>query len=256
MSLYITATPIGNLEDITCRALRILQEADIIACENIPRTRALLTHFSIKGKRLIEYSPANEKNSAKGIVALLQTGQSVALVSDAGTPCISDPGLALVQAAVEAGIRVIPIPGVSALTALASSSGMGGEALVFLGFLPKKEGQALRLLQRFAAKDVVIILYESGRRVKKLLEMLKSCPVSADVTLGKELTKIHESFLRGTPQELLTLVEETEKGEFALAVRFSAPFEAPQKEQPFSKKEKRQLKLKKRIDSGEVSYGS
>ncbi|MGL5721675.1 MAG: 16S rRNA (cytidine(1402)-2'-O)-methyltransferase [Brevinema sp.] len=255
MSLYIIATPIGNLEDITLRAIRLLKEVDFIACENIPRTRALLSHLEIKNKRLLEYSPANEKNSAEGIVKLLLSGLNGALVSDAGTPCISDPGLALVSTAVAFGITVSPIPGASALTALSCVSGLSGEALIFLGFLPKKEGQALQIITRYASKSTVLVIYESGRRVKKLLNLLKSCGVYADVTLGKELTKIHEGFLRGGIEEVASQLEDEEKGEYVLAVRFHDNVGMPEKEQGFSKKEKRRLKLQKRIDTGEVSYG-
>lgn len=244
--LYVVATPIGNLEDITFRAVKTLKTVSCIACENISRTRILLAHFDIKGKKLIECSPANEKNSAKGILGLLESGNDIALVSDAGTPCISDPGVAVVSLAAENGCKIIPIPGVSALTTLLSVSGMGGEAYIFLGFLPKKEGAILKILQKYASIDAVLVIYESGRRIKKLLNLLKSVNTNADVTVGKELTKLYETLYRGNVAELEEVFQDEEKGEFVLALRFQNTFVLPAKEQPFSKKEKRREKLEER----------
>ncbi len=192
MSLYVVGTPIGNLDDITVRAVRTLNEADVIACENIDRTRILLSRLGIPSKRLIECSPAGEKNSALGIIKLLEEGKSVALVSDAGTPCVSDPGVVAVRAVSDAGYEVVPIPGVSALTAILSVAGIGGENVVFTGFLPKKDSQLIKTLSRFADKNNVIVVFLPCRRVKKFLKTLKNLNVSADIVVGRELTKSFE----------------------------------------------------------------
>ncbi|MGL4676178.1 MAG: 16S rRNA (cytidine(1402)-2'-O)-methyltransferase [Brevinema sp.] len=241
MSLYIVGTPIGNLEDITLRAIKTLSQVSVIACENIPRTKILLSHLEILNKKLIEYSPANEKNSAQGILNLLEQGQEVALVSDAGTPSVSDPGVLVVKLAHERGIPVIPIPGVSALTTILSIAGIGGDNVVFTGFLSKKEGQLIKTLQRFADKDNVLVIFLPCRRVKRFLKTLKDLTISADIMLGRELTKSYESFYRGSIEDI-DLPEEECRGEFVAVIKFHQSFLLPQAELAFSKKEKRRLK--------------
>ncbi|MGL5956746.1 MAG: 16S rRNA (cytidine(1402)-2'-O)-methyltransferase [Brevinema sp.] len=241
MSLYIVGTPIGNLEDITLRAIKTLNQVSVIACENIPRTKILLSHLGILNKKLIEYSPANEKNSAQGIINLLEQGQDVALVSDAGTPCVSDPGVLVVKFAGELGFPVIPIPGVSALTTILSVAGIGGDNVVFTGFLSKKEGQLIKTLQHFADKNNVLVIFLSCRRVKKFLKTLKDLSISADIMLGRELTKSYESFYRGS-LEKIEIPEQECRGEFVAVIKFHQSFSLPQVEQGFSKKEKRRLK--------------
>lgn len=215
-TLYVVATPIGNLEDITPRALETLKSVDVIACENRNRHVKLLNRYEIKN-RTIEYSPSNEVNSAKGIVKMLEEGKNIALVSDAGTPGLSDPGRVLLEFAHNAGIKVVPIPGVSALTALISVSGFSSKRLVFLGFLPKKDGKATKEISIFKDIECVIVLFCSQYRIKKLLNIVNNVFGNSDIIIGREITKINEELLRGTAAELLQ-TNFTEKGEFCLAI--------------------------------------
>ncbi|MGL4366869.1 MAG: 16S rRNA (cytidine(1402)-2'-O)-methyltransferase [Brevinemataceae bacterium] len=241
--LFIVGTPIGNLEDITLRAVRTLKEVSVIACENILRTRALLSHLEIHHKRIIEYSPANERNSAKGILNFLNQGLDVALVSDAGTPGISDPGMLAVQQAALNGIPIIPIPGVSALTTILSVAGIGSENIVFTGFLSKKEGQILKILRNAAKDDNLIVIFVSCHRIKKFLKMLKDLEISADIVVGKELTKTYEHIFRGNIDEIEAQIQESEKGEFVIAVKFHSDLPEKQLTITASKKEKRKRKI-------------
>jgi 16S rRNA (cytidine1402-2'-O)-methyltransferase len=251
--LFVIGTPIGNLEDITLRAIKTLNEVSIIACENIPRTRILLSHLDIRHKKLIECSPSNEQNSALGIISLLEQGESVALVSDAGTPSVSDPGVRVVKSVSEAGFNVIPIPGVSALTTILSVAGIGGENVVFTGFLSKKEGQITKTLQEFAHKNNVLVVFVSCHRIKKFLKILKELSISADICLGKELTKSYEKIYRGSAEEIDTLLLEQEvKGEFVIVIRFLEEIPCLDKESSFSKKEKRKQKQLKKILENET----
>ena len=246
--LYVIGTPIGNLEDITLRAIRTLKEVPVIACENIPRTKILLNHLGIQNKKLIECSPANEKNSALGIMKMLLQDQDVALVSDAGTPCVSDPGVVVVKTIAENGLRVTPIPGVSALTTILSAAGIGGENVVFTGFISKKEGQFIKTLQQFAHKNNVIVIFVSCHRVKKFLQILKDLQLSADTILGKELTKTYEKIYRGSVEEIdAALTEEACKGEFVAVLRIYEDFITPDKNAVVSKKEKRKIKQQLQI---------
>lgn len=240
--LFVVGTPIGNLEDITLRAIRTLQEVPIIACENIPRTRTLLSYLGIKNKKLLECSPANEVNSAKGIINFLQQGQNIALVSDAGSPCISDPGLKVVHEASVAGYEVVPIPGPSALSTMLSVAGISGDIIIFLGFLSKKEAQIQKILVQYAKKNTIIVIFISCHRIKKFLKMLKDLQISAEISLGKELTKIYEHIYRGSPEEIEAQLSEKEKGEFVAVMKFDGEIILPETVQPFSKKEKRKLK--------------
>ncbi|MGL4394171.1 MAG: 16S rRNA (cytidine(1402)-2'-O)-methyltransferase [Brevinema sp.] len=243
--LYVIGTPIGNLEDITYRAVRTLNEVPIIACENALRTRKLLTHFEIQKKKIIECSPANERNSAKGIAQFLEQGMDVALVSDAGTPSVSDPGMFVVKTVSELGFEVIPIPGVSALTTIISVAGIGGENIVFTGFLSKKEGQIKKTLLQFADKNNVLVVFVSCHRIKKFLKTIKDLDESADIIVGKELTKTFETVYRGSVAEIEARLKEEEKGEFVVVVKFSNPLslEDLPTNQIKSKKEKRKQKL-------------
>jgi 16S rRNA (cytidine1402-2'-O)-methyltransferase len=214
--LYIVATPIGNLEDITIRALETLKAVDIIACENRARHLKLLNRYEIK-KRIIEYSPANEKNSAAGIVKLINEGNDIALVSDAGTPSISDPGRILVETAVKAGIEIFPIPGVSALTAILSVSGFGANRIFFLGFMPKKEGKITKELSLVKDIDGTIVFFISQYNIKKTLSLVNNIYPNSEIIIGREMTKLNEEFLRGKPRELMDL-DFPEKGEFTVAI--------------------------------------
>ncbi|MGL4388353.1 MAG: 16S rRNA (cytidine(1402)-2'-O)-methyltransferase [Brevinema sp.] len=243
--LYVVGTPIGNLEDITYRAVRILGEVPIIACENTSRTRKLLTHFEIQKKKIIECSPANERNSAKGIGQFLAQGVDVALVSDAGTPSISDPGMFAVKTVAELGFEVIAVPGVSALTTIISVAGIGGENIIFTGFLSKKEGQIQKTLIQFADKNNVLVVFVSCHRIKKFLKTLKDLDDSADIIVGKELTKSFETIYRGSISDIEGQLKEEEKGEFVVVIKFLNPLSLEKIPIKIvkSKKEKRKQKL-------------
>jgi len=241
-TLYIVGTPIGNLEDITLRAIRTLKETPIIACENIPRTRILLTYLGIKPKKIIECSPANEKNSANGITKYLVEGLDVSLVSDAGTPSVSDPGMLLVQIVAREGFNIIPIPGVSALSTILSVAGIGGENIIFTGFLSKKEGQILKVFRQFANKNNVFVVFVSCHRINKFIKMLKDLGIYADISLGKELTKKYEHIYRGSAEDIESQLLEKEKGEFVICIKFYEAIPEEQHTYSFSKKEKRRLK--------------
>ncbi len=200
-TLYIVATPIGNLEDITLRALNTLKAVDLIACEDTRQTLKLLRHYSILDKALLTYHSFNERTATERIIAELLQGKSVALVSDAGTPSISDPGFFLVRAAYERGLRVVPVPGISALTAAVSVSPIPIRYFHFEGFLPQKKGRHTRL-KHLASLGSTIIFYESPHRILKLLDELQEYFGNPTVMIARELTKLHEEILLGSPAEL------------------------------------------------------
>lgn len=200
-TLFVVATPIGNLEDFTFRAVRILREASVIACEDTRHTRVLLDHYEIS-RPLVSYHEHNEAERTRELVDRLQAGDTVALVSDAGTPLISDPGYRLVSAAVEAGIPVVPVPGVSAAITALSASGLPTDAFSFIGFFPPKQTQRLRLLEEHKAAAATLILYEAPHRILQTLEDIEQALGDRRVVIARELTKMHEEFLRGTPAEL------------------------------------------------------
>ncbi len=216
-TLFVVATPIGNLADITLRALEVLKAADVIACENRERHLKLLNHYGIH-KRLIEYSPANERNSANGIVKLLQSGQSVALVTDAGVPGVSDPGRFAVEEARKNGMAVVPVPGPSALTTLLSVCGFSGGTVVFAGFLSKSEGKIRKELYKYKELDCTLVLYVSSHQIRKVLGQIQQIFGNAEILMGREMTKANEEFRTGTAERLLEGPLE-ERGEFTLAVR-------------------------------------
>ena len=219
MNLYMVATPIGNLEDITYRAVRILGEVDVIACEDTRHTSLLLSHYSIH-KRLIACHAHNEKESAKGILGLLDSGLNVAYCSDAGTPGVSDPGARLVEYIRQDGRHnVIPIPGASACISLVSAAGNIGKAFTFEGFLSPKQGRRKdRLAALFASGDAFVI-YESPFRVVKTLKDIVDAGRSR-LVIGRELTKAHEEIITGSAEEMLSEFSSREsiKGEFAIIV--------------------------------------
>ncbi|ADU96278.1 16S rRNA (cytidine(1402)-2'-O)-methyltransferase [Thermovibrio ammonificans] len=216
--LYVVATPIGNLKDITLRALEVLKGCDFIACEDTRQTRKLLKHYGIEGKELLSYHEHNEEQAAKEIVERLKGGESCALVSDAGTPCISDPGYRVVKLAREEGIEVTPVPGPSAVTAALSASGLPTDRFLFVGFLPRKEGQLKEALKEAVELPYTVVAYESPHRLEKTLTLLSELYPDATVALFKEITKVNEAFLKGTPEELLKELRERGmvKGEFVL----------------------------------------
>ena len=226
-NLYIVATPIGNLDDITMRAIKTLREADVIACEDTRHTQMLLNHLEITGKRLIACHAHNEAASSQGIVGLLSQGLDVAYCSDAGTPGVSDPGSRLVRAVREAGFTVVPIPGASASVTLISASGLSGKTFTFEGFLSPKSGRRKTRLKELLAREEAFIIYESPFRILKTLSEIKELDDSRRIVLGREMTKAFEQFLYGTASEIISQLKVV-KGEFAFVVL------PPEKESPES----------------------
>lgn len=217
--LYIVATPIGNLADITYRAVDVLQEADIIACEDTRRTGRLLSHYGLK-KRLVSLRAENQEAGAGRIVSLLDSGSRVAYLTDAGTPGLSDPGAVLVGVVRRAGHEIVPIPGPSALTALVSVSAFAGKTIVFEGFLSPKPGKRRKRLEELLEGGATFALYESPHRIAKLLGDLKELAPERKALLGREMTKLHEEYVEGTCEALYRRLTEgmSLKGEFALLV--------------------------------------
>ncbi len=217
--LRLVATPIGNLEDITYRAVRVLREADLIACEDTRQTRKLLDHYGIQ-KPTISYHEHNEATRAGELVARLAGGASVALVSDAGMPLVSDPGYRVVRAAIDAGIQVEPVPGASAALAALAASGLATDAFSFGGFLPHKPGQRLKLLESLADEQATAIFYEAPHRILESLEAIAQALGPRPVVVARELTKIHEEFLRGTAEEVRAQLaaRDAVKGEITLLI--------------------------------------
>lgn len=217
-TLYIVATPIGNLEDITLRALRILKEVDLIAAEDTRRTRKLLTHYGIQ-KPLTSYHEHTGKTKSTQLIHRLREGCRMALLSDAGTPLLSDPGFRLVQAVIGEGIPVIPIPGPSALTAVLSASGLPTDSFIFEGFLPAKKNARRGKLASLREEERTLVFYEAPHRVREsLLDLLKILGDRA-VVLGREVTKIHEEFLRGPVSQVIIEAKRREwRGEITLVV--------------------------------------
>ncbi len=201
-TLYLVATPIGNLEDITLRALRVLRDCDVIAAEDTRHTARLLNHFGI-AKPLLSCFKFNEARRAQDILERLRRGETVALVSDAGSPGISDPGERIVRAVVAAGLRVEPVPGPCALVAALTASGLPTDEFHFVGFLPRKSGQRRARLQTLSQIPGTLILYESPYRIERLLTELSQLMPDRQIALARELTKKFEEFLRGSAAELL-----------------------------------------------------
>jgi len=217
--LYIVGTPIGNLEDITLRALRILKESDVIACEDTRTTKKLLSRYGID-KPLLSYHEHNETTRAEEIAALLAEGKNVALVTDAGTPCISDPGYRAVRLASERGMEVLPIPGPSAAVAALSVSGLPTSGFVFLGFPPRTQKALTDFLTRVKDYPETLVFYESPNRVGKTLRAMLDTLGDRNVSLGREITKLYEETLRGKISQVLKRIEEkgSVKGEVTLVV--------------------------------------
>ncbi len=220
--LYLVATPIGNLEDITLRALRVLGEADLVACEDTRQTQKLLRHYGLR-KRLVSYHEHNEMLRAPELVLELEQGACVALVSDAGMPGLSDPGYRLVTLCIRHGIPVVPVPGPSALVAALAASGLPVDEFVFVGFLPARAGERRRRLQELAREPRTLVLYEAPHRicetVADALELLGDRPA----VLAREVTKLHEEFLRGWLSELRSRLKgKPPKGEITLLIGAAA----------------------------------
>lgn len=200
------STPIGNLSDITLRAIDVLRIADTIACEDTRHTEKLLRHLEIR-KPLFHYDEHNHERASRQIVQKLQNGEKIVLVSDAGTPAISDPGARLVHEAVKANIKITPVPGASSVTSALSVSGFPADQFVFLGFLPRKEGKAKRLLREALGLGRTTVLLESPHRVAKTLNWIASLDPDAEVVVSREMTKIHEEHKRGPLNQVRKALE-------------------------------------------------
>ncbi len=219
-ALYIVPTPIGNLEDITLRALKVLNEVDIIACEDTRNTGKLLKQLNIEKKKLISYHNFNEKQKSDELLAFIQNGKAVALVSDAGTPLISDPGYRIVNRAIELRVKIIPLPGPSAFLTALTVSGFDINEFVFFGFPPQKKGRA-KFIEKIANYNNTIVLYESPHKIIKLLDDLSNfIDNNRNICICRELTKIHEEFIRGNIKECKEyLLNKTSiKGEFVIII--------------------------------------
>lgn len=216
--LYIVATPIGNLEDITLRAIRTLKEADVIAAEDTRHTQVLLKHFAINTP-LTSFHEHNERAKTAQLVTRLERGESIALVSDAGTPAISDPGYRLVVAAIGAGIRVIPIAGPSALIAALSAAGLPTDGFDFRGFLPARKQERRSKLQELRDGRYTMVFYETPHRLQESLDDVREILGDRRMVLAREVTKLHEEFLRGRISEVIGEVSRREiRGEMTLVI--------------------------------------
>ena len=217
-TLYLVATPIGNLEDITLRALRVLKECDAVAAEDTRHSGQLLKHFGIS-KPLLSYFQFNEAKRSEEIIERLRSGEKIALVTDAGSPGISDPGERVVRAAIGAGFRVESVPGACALVSALTASGLATDEFHFIGFLPHKSGQRKTRLESLKSIPGTLIFYESPFRIEKLLGELDEVFPESEVVLARELTKRFEEFLRGKPAVLLEIAAKRSlKGEFVVLV--------------------------------------
>jgi 16S rRNA (cytidine1402-2'-O)-methyltransferase len=221
--LYLVATPIGNLEDITLRALRILREADQIAAEDTRHTQKLLSHYEIS-RPLVSYHEHNEMTRAPELLIALEQGAKIALVSDAGMPLVSDPGHRLVTLCVRHQIPVVPIPGPSALLAALSASGLPNEEFLFVGFLPARTGERQRALERLRIEDRTIIFYEAPHRIAECVADAREILGDRPACLAREVTKLHEEFRRGKLSELAASLEERPaRGEITLLIGAAEP---------------------------------
>jgi len=226
-TLYIVATPIGNLEDMTFRAIRILKEVDLIAAEDTRHSRKLLNHYGIP-TRMTPYHDHNEQLKTDYLLEQLLVGQNIAIITDAGTPCIADPGYRIAKAAAEKGIRTVPVPGASAIATALSASGLPSDRFAFEGFLPPKQGKRKTRLLELKDDNRVIIFYEAPHRLAATLSDMAETLGIRKVVIARELTKIHEEFRRGTPCELLEHFEKQPvKGEIVILISPSAEPLAP-----------------------------
>jgi 16S rRNA (cytidine1402-2'-O)-methyltransferase len=218
-TLYLVATPIGNLEDITLRALRVLREADIIACEDTRTTKVLLDKYEIAGKQLISYYSHNEFKRVPQLIEALEEGRSVAVVTDAGTPGISDPASAIVRAAIEKNIPVVPIPGATAAISALIASGLSTRRFAFEGFIPQKKGRKT-FLESLKNEERTIIIYESPHRLVKTVQDLRTYFGERRAVVCREVTKFYEEFLRGTLTEIDELLAKKSsiKGECVIVI--------------------------------------
>jgi 16S rRNA (cytidine1402-2'-O)-methyltransferase len=234
-TLFVVATPIGNLEDMSFRAVRVLGEVNVIACEDTRHTRRLLQRYAI-ATPLVSYHEHNERVRTPELVRRLQAGESVALVSDAGTPLLSDPGYTLIRQAIASGVPVVPVPGPSAITAALSAAGLPTDRFVFLGFLPRKSAERRRVLEAVHAIPWTLVLFEAPTRVAATLKDLQATLGERPIALMREITKRFEEVLRGTPQEVLAQTQGRRwRGEVTVVVGggatpLAAPLGDPQEE--------------------------
>ena len=245
--LYLVATPIGNLEDITLRAVRILKEADLIACEDTRQTQKLLQHYGIR-KEMVSYHEHNELTRSPELVIELEQGAKIALVSDAGTPGISDPGYRLVILCLRHHISVVPIPGPSALVAALAASGLPADEFLFVGFLPPRSGARRKALDALKAESRTLIFYEAPHRVVETLADASDVLGTRPAVIAREITKMHEEFLRGPLPELLeTARKRPLRGEITLLVGAGDP-QAQQQAEP-------RVSLRQRVEQLEAEAG-
>ena len=217
--LYIVSTPIGNLEDITIRALKVLRKVDMIACEDTRKSLRLLNHFKIK-KPLTSFFSGNQSYKGTKIIKLLKEGKNIALVSEAGTPGISDPGTSLIAAAIRNHINILPIGGVSAAIIALSNSGFDTSKFSFIGFLPRKKSKKRKILLNFKDRDETLILFESPHRIIELLQDLLELFGNREITLCREMTKLHEQTIHSSLEEILKSTDSINfRGEITLVVR-------------------------------------
>jgi len=222
--LYIVSTPIGNLKDISERVLEVLGRVDIVIAENVRDALRLLSAYSLKGKKIVKYNDRNKKRAIRGILNLLERRDAV-YISSAGTPGISDPGADLVKAAREAGVEMAVVPGPSALVSAIAMSGMRAREFTFVSFLPKKQGQLKRMLEKHRELKTVLVFFESPYRITKTLSMLGDVAPASFVCVAKEMTKMFERYFTGTPAHVLARLREppkNTKGEFTVIVNFDA----------------------------------
>ncbi len=217
-TLFVVATPIGNLEDASPRALSVLRSVARIACEDTRRTAKLLSRYGV-GTRTVSCHEFNERARLTPLLDLLRRGLDVALVSDAGTPAVSDPGALLVRAALDAGIRIVPVPGPSAALALLSASGLPADRFVFDGYLPSRAGERRRRLRELRGETRTVVAYETPHRIRRTLDDVAAIMGDREIVLGRELTKVHETILRGTAREILSALGSAKvRGEITLAI--------------------------------------
>ena len=245
--LHVVATPIGHWDDLSARALTVLESADWVAAEDTRYARRLLAHFKLE-RPLVSCHAHNQARRIPEILERLRRGDDVALITDAGTPGVSDPGGEVVAAVARAGFRVVPVPGACAATAAVSISGMAGRGFVFLGYLPRAQGKRATELKRYAAEPRPLVIYESPRRVHKLLQVLRETLGEREAMLGRELTKVHEEILRGSLGELTEALPAEPRGEFVVVVGASPPGEAAM---PAPSADDRNAAVQRALASGE-----